>query len=143
FSDKTKLNVGINTAIENRIGGDIHFIQGKGDTIHSYFEENKTQRYSTQLSFDHKCNDKSFFNFKNSVSYFNRIINITNYRLDVTQTATFSEASYTNIRDITGMGAGVNLCADKMQKKQTDTFPLRKYNQITFGAFAQNSGKAN
>jgi iron complex outermembrane receptor protein len=64
FSDKTKLNVGINTAIENRIGGDIHFIQGKGDTIHSYFEENKTQRYSTQLSFDHKFNDKSFFNFK-------------------------------------------------------------------------------
>src|SRR5690606_39511158 len=50
FSDKTKLNVGINTAIENRIGGDIHFIQGKGDTIHSYFEENKTQRYSTQLN---------------------------------------------------------------------------------------------
>lgn len=99
FSDKTKLNVGINTAIENRIGGDIHFIQGKGDTIHSYFEENKTQRYSTQLSFDHKFNDKSFFNFKNSVSYFNRIINIPNYSFDGTQTATFSEASYTNIRE--------------------------------------------
>ena len=37
FSDKTKLNVGLNTAIENRIGGDIHYIQGNGDTIHSYF----------------------------------------------------------------------------------------------------------
>jgi outer membrane receptor for ferrienterochelin and colicins len=64
FSDKTKLNVGLNTAIENRIGGDIHYIQGNSDTIHSYFEENKTQRYSTQLSFDHKFNDKSFFNLK-------------------------------------------------------------------------------
>ena len=142
FSDKTKLNVGINTAIENRIGGDIHFIQGKGDTIHSYFEENKTQRYSTQLSFDHKFNDKSFFNFKNSVSYFNRIINIPNYSFDGTQTATFSEASYTNIREKTEWVAGVNLWSDNFQEKQTDTFPLRNYNQITFGLFAQNSWKA-
>lgn len=142
FSDKTKLNVGINTAIENRIGGDIHFIQGKGDTIHSYFEENKTQRYSTQLSFDHKFNDKSFFNFKNSVSYFNRIINIPNYSFDGTQTATFSEASYTNIREKTEWVAGVNLWSDNFQEKQTDTFPLRNYNQITFGSFAQNSWKA-
>lgn len=142
FSDKTKLNVGINTAIENRIGGDIHFIQGKGDTIHSYFEENKTQRYSTQLSFDHKFNDKSFFNFKNSVSYFNRIINIPNYSFDGTQTATFSEASYTNVRKKTEWVAGVNLWSDNFQEKQTDTFPLRNYDQITFGAFAQNSWKA-
>jgi outer membrane receptor for ferrienterochelin and colicins len=56
FNDKTKLNFGVNTAIENRIGGDIHFIEGKGDSIHSFFEENKTQRYSTQLTFDHKIN---------------------------------------------------------------------------------------
>ncbi len=142
FSDKTKLNVGINTAIENRIGGDIHFIQGKGDTIHSYFEENKTQRYSTQLSFDHKFNDKSFFNFKNSVSYFNRIINIPNYSFDGTQTATFSEASYTNIREKTEWVAGLNLSTDNFQEKQLDTFQLRDYNQITFGAFVQNSWKA-
>ena len=142
FSDKTKLNVGLNTAIENRIGGDIHYIQGNGDTIHSYFEENKTQRYSTQLSFDHKFNDKSFFNFKNSVSYFNRIINIPNYSFDGTQTATFSEASYTNVREKTEWVAGVNLWTDNFQEKQLDTFPLRNYDQITFGAFAQNSWKA-
>jgi outer membrane receptor for ferrienterochelin and colicins len=142
FSDKTKLNVGINTAIENRIGGDIHFIQGKGDTIHSYFEENKTQRYSTQLSFDHKFNDKSFFNFKNSVSYFNRIINIPNYSFDGTQTALSAKQAIPIKREKTEWVAGVNLWSDNFQEKQLDTFPLRNYNQITFGAFAQNSWKA-
>ena len=142
FSDKTKLNVGIITAIENRIVGDIHFIQGKSDTIHSYFEENKTQRYSTQLSFDHKFNDKSFFNFKNSVSYFNRIINIPNYSFEGKQTASFSEASYTHIKEKTEWVAGANLWSDNFQEKQLDTFPLRNYNQITFGAFARNSWKA-
>src|SRR5690554_1319956 len=142
FSDKTKLNVGINTAIENRIGGDIHFIQGKGDTIHSYFEENKTQRYSTQLSFDHKFNDKSFFNFKNSYSFFNRKISIPDYVFDGTQQATFTEASYTNSKEKSEWVAGLNLWTDNFQEKQLDTFQLRDYNQITFGAFVQNSWKA-
>src|SRR5690606_12836988 len=56
--------------------------------------------------------------------------------------ATFSEASYTNIRAKTEWVAGVNLWSDNFQEKQTDTFSLRNYNQITFGAFAQNSWKA-
>jgi iron complex outermembrane receptor protein len=38
--------------------------------------------------------------------------------------------------------AGLNLWTDNFQEKQLDTFPLRNYNQITFGAFAQNSWKA-
>lgn len=37
FSEKTKLNFGVNTTFENRLGGDINFIEGKGDSTHSYF----------------------------------------------------------------------------------------------------------
>ncbi|MFN0204587.1 MAG: TonB-dependent receptor [Bacteroidia bacterium] len=143
LSDKTKLNIGLNTAFENRIGGDLHYIQGKGDTLHSYFEENKTQRVSTQLSFDHQFNDNSFFNVKNSVSFFNRKINIPNYSFDGIQNATFSEASYTHVQEKTEWVAGINLWSDHFQEKQLDSFPLRNYNQVTFGAFAQNSWKAS
>lgn len=142
FNDKTKLNFGVNTAIENRIGGDIHFIEGKGDSTHSFFEENKTQRYSTQLTFDHKINDNSFFNFKNSYSFFNRKISIPDYVFEGTQLATFTEASYTNIKEKSEWVAGLNLWTDDFQEKQLDTFQLRDYNQITFGAFVQNSWKA-
>ena len=35
---------------EDRLGGDIEYIKGKGDDTHSYFEKNKTQRHSTQLT---------------------------------------------------------------------------------------------
>ena len=142
FNDKTKLNFGVNTAIENRIGGDIHFIEGKGDSIHSFFEENKTQRYSTQLTFDHRINESSSFNFKNSYSFFNRKISIPDYVFDGTQQATFTEASYTNSKEKSEWVAGVNLWTDNFQEKQLDTFQLRDYNQITFGAFVQNSWKA-
>src|SRR5690606_9258123 len=51
FNDKTKMNIGINPTIENRLGGDILYIKGKSDTTLQCFEENKTKRYSRQFGF--------------------------------------------------------------------------------------------
>jgi iron complex outermembrane receptor protein len=58
FNKKHNLNIGVNATYENRIGGDIKYIEGNGDNVHSYFEKNSTNRYSTQFSVDHKLNDK-------------------------------------------------------------------------------------
>jgi iron complex outermembrane receptor protein len=142
FNENTKFNFGINSAIENRIGGDINFIEGKSNINNPFFEENKTQRYSTQFTLDHKFNEKSFFTFKNSVSYFNRKIRIPDYNFDGTQIATFSEASYTKVGEKTEWVLGGNLWTDNFQERQVNTFPLRNYNQTTFGVFAQNIWKA-
>lgn len=142
FNDKTKMNFGINTTIENRLGGDMLYIQGKGDNTNQYFEENKTQRYSTQFVLDHIINENSSFQIKNSVSYFNRNTNIPNYEFDGTQTATFTEANYTNSTENSEWIAGVNLWTDNFKEKQITAFQLRDYNQTTFGAFIQNSIKA-
>ncbi|NAW51520.1 TonB-dependent receptor plug domain-containing protein [Elizabethkingia argentiflava] len=138
FNDHTKLNFGINTAVENRLGGDVEYIKGRGDSIHNYFEENKTQRYSTQLSFDHKIDDGNFINIKNSVSYFNRMINIPKYTFDGTQVSTFSEANYTHRKENTEWVTGVHLWTDNFKEKQFSEFLLRNYNQVTMGIFAQN-----
>lgn len=142
FNDKTKMNFGINTTIENRLGGDMLYIQGKGDNTNQYFEENKTQRYSTQFVLDHIINENSSFQIKNSVSYFNRNTTIPNYEFDGTQTATFTEANYTNSTENSEWVAGINLWTDNFKEKQIAAFPLRDYNQTTFGAFIQNSIKA-
>ena len=142
FNDKTKMNFGINTTIENRLGGDMLYIKGKGDNTHPYFEENKTQRYSTQFVFDHTVNENSFVQIKNSVSYFNRNTAIPNYEFEGTQTATFTEASYTHSKEKSEWVTGVNVWTDNFKEKQLTAFPLRDYNQTTFGAFVQNSFKA-
>ncbi|GIM58352.1 hypothetical protein CAPN007_05590 [Capnocytophaga canimorsus] len=142
FNDKTKMNFGINTTIENRLGGDMLYIKGKGDNTHQYFEENKTQRYSTQFVFDHTVNENSFVQIKNSVSYFNRNTAIPNYEFEGTQTATFTEASYTHSKEKSEWVTGVNVWTDNFKEKQITVFPLRDYNQTTFGAFVQNSFKA-
>ncbi|MBP8887870.1 MAG: TonB-dependent receptor [Flavobacterium sp.] len=142
FNDKTKMNFGVNTTIENRLGGDMLYIKGKGDNTNQYFEENKTQRYSTQFVFDHLIDEKSSFQIKNSVSYFNRNTTIPNYQFEGTQTATFTEANYTNSTEKSEWVAGVNIWTDNFKEKQITAFPLRDYSQNTFGAFVQNSFKA-
>jgi outer membrane receptor for ferrienterochelin and colicins len=142
FNDKTKLNFGINTTFENRLGGDMKFIAGKGDSSHSYFERNKTQRLSTQFTFDHKINEQSSFKIKNSIGYFNRIINSKNYGFNGTQYSTFSEATYVNNKEKSDWVAGINLLTDNFKEQPLSSLILRNYSQTTFGAFAQNTWNA-
>jgi len=139
FNDKTKLNFGINTTFENRLGGDMKFIEGKGDSTHSYFERNKTQRLSTQFTFDHKINEESSFKIKNSIGYFNRIINSKNYQFNGSQYSTFSEATYVNNKEKSDWVAGINLLTDNFKEQPLSSLILRNYNQTTFGAFVQNT----
>ena len=141
FNDKTKLNFGINTTFENRLGGDMKFIEGKGDSS-SYFERNKTQRLSTQFTFDHKINEESSFKIKNSIGYFNRIINSRNYGFNGTQYSTFSEATYVNNKEKSDWVAGINFLTDNFKEQPLSSLILRNYSQVTFGAFAQNTWNA-
>ena len=139
FTDKTKLNFGVNTTFENRLGGDMKYIEGNGDSIHSYFEKNKTNRISTQLTLDHRLNEESSFKFKNSVGYFNRIINNKNYIFNGTQYSTFSEAAYvTNLKKMDWV-AGVNLLTDRFKETSLAPAILRDYTQTTLGVFTQNT----
>ncbi|MGJ1431428.1 TonB-dependent receptor [Sphingobacterium spiritivorum] len=142
FNEKTKLNFGINTTIESRLGGDMLYIKGNGDNTNQYFEENKTQRYSTQFIFDHIINENSTVQVKNSVSYFNRNTTIPNYQFEGTQTASFTEANYTNSTEKSEWVTGINIWTDNFKEKQIMASPLRDYNQTTFGAFVQNSFNA-
>ncbi|MDQ6813603.1 MAG: TonB-dependent receptor, partial [Bacteroidota bacterium] len=139
FTDKTKFNFGLNTTFENRLGGDMKFIEGKGDSTHSYFERNKTKRLSTQLAFDHQINEESNFKIKNSVGYFNRIINSKGYTFNGTQYSTFTEATYVNKTDKSDWVAGANVLTDQFKENPTAQSILRNYNQNTFGAFVQNT----
>ncbi|MGL4631962.1 MAG: TonB-dependent receptor [Leadbetterella sp.] len=142
FNSKTKLNVGLNSAIENRIGGNIKFIEGKEANPNSFYEENETQRYSTQLTFDHKINSNSSIRLKNSYSYFDREITIPQYKFSGIQQATFTEASYTNNRSKTSEWiVGGNIWTDSFEEKRINTSNLRSYEQITLGAFIQNYWK--
>lgn len=141
LSENTNFNIGLNSMIENRLGGDIIYVEGKGDAEHSYFEKNKTQRHSSQLSFEHRFDKQNKLGVKNSITYFSRKIEIPDFTFDGDQLSSFSEVSYIHTKEKTEWVTGVNVWTDKFtEKKQTD-FPLRDYNMTTFGLFVQNNTK--
>lgn len=139
FTDKTTLNIGFNSTMEDRIGGDIKYIQNKGDSLHSYFEQNKTNRFSTQIALDHTINDKSRLSFKNSISYYDRTVAIPNFKFSGTQLASFSEAAYNHKGERSEWIAGLNLWTDKFTQDKLDTSKVVDYNYLTFGGFVQNT----
>ena len=142
FNKKTTAYFGVDAIYENRIGGDIKYIEGKGDSTHSYFEKNKTNRYSTQLSFEHIINNNTRFNFKNSVSYYNRSIQIPDYLFSGVQVSSYSEINVTYEKEKSEWIGGLNFLTDKFSQDKHDTIIPVNYNQNTIGAFIQNTWNA-
>jgi len=139
-SEKTTIMLGVNATVEDRIGGDMHFVEGETMANHNYFEQNKTQRLSTQFSLDHAFGKCSHFTLKNSVSYFNRDLTTPGYLFSGEQYSTFTEANYASHGEVMEWIAGTNLLTDNFKEQQTGS---RNYNQITAGVFVQNTFKAN
>ena len=141
LSDHTDFNIGINSMIENRLGGDMKYVEDKANEEHSYFESNKTQRHSSQMTFEHRFDEHNKLDVKNSLTYFSRKIEIPDFIFDGKQFSSFSELSYTHTRELTEWVAGANVWTDKFTEKKLTDFPLRNDNMTTFGLFVQNNTK--
>ena len=143
FSPQTTLSLGVNSMLEDRTGGDILYIKGRGDATHSYFEKNNSRRFSTQLALDHRLADGSGFVVKNAVTSFSRTITIPGYAFDGRQWSTYSEMAYSRQRDKMDWVGGVNLYTDNFTENPFNAFPKRDYTQTTLGGFVQNTWKAS
>ncbi|HEY9000987.1 MAG TPA: TonB-dependent receptor [Mucilaginibacter sp.] len=139
---RTTFIAGINATVEDRIGGDMQYLSGNGDTQHSYFEQNKTGRYSSQLELDHNINEREKWIIKNSVSYFGRSVTLPDYRFSGLQISSYSEANYAYSSAKMDWVAGLNYLTDNFNEDRNSTFPLRSYHYQTVGAFAQNTWNA-
>jgi outer membrane receptor for ferrienterochelin and colicins len=141
IKENTQLMIGGNVTTEKRTGGDIEFIKGNKST--GYTERNNTDRYSSQLVLDHHFNDKSQFILRNSINRFQRVIDVTSYVFNGTQTGTFSEATYSYHGERSEWNGGINFVTDHFEEIKLTTTPLRNYEQITTGLFIQNNIKVS
>jgi len=141
IKEKTQLMIGGNITTEKRTGGDIEYI--KGNKPSGYTERNNTDRYSSQLLLDHHFNDKSQFTLKNSINRFQRVIDVTSYVFNGTQTGTFSEATYSYHGKRSEWNGGINFVTDQFEEIQLTATPSRNYEQITTGLFIQNNLKVS
>ncbi len=142
FNDKTTGFAGFNTTIEERTGGDIRYIKDGPDAEHTYFEKNNTNRLSTQLGLDHSPGEHAKLSFKNSISFYDRTIEIPTFRFSGDQLSTFSEATYSKKGERSEWITGFNLWTDKFDQNKVDTAAVVDYNYTTVGAFVQNTWNA-
>lgn len=139
LSDKTSFNIGFNSTIEDRIGGDMKYIEGTGDSIRSYFEQNNTVRISSQMGFEQIVNEKSKFVFKNSISYYDRYIEIPGFKFSGIQLSSFSEDAYYHRTEKAEWIVGLNFWMDRFTQNKVDIARVLDYNYYIFGAFVQNT----
>ena len=138
FNDRTTLDIGVNTVVEERTGGNIDYIEGK-EVESPYFERNNTERITTRAGFHTAFDDGSSLSVKNSFSFFERKIEIPDFVFSGDQFASFNEISYnfgeSNFEWVTGL----NLWIDRFdQDIDMESQPV-DYNHVTFGGFVQNN----
>lgn len=141
FKEGATLSFGLNSNFEDRLGGDMQYIDG-AKREGRYFERNKTKRLSTQLSFSYPAGQNAELNVKNSLSYFNRRMDIPGYTFKGRQYGSFTEANYRRNGDKLEWIGGINLWTDQFKEDQPEQGPLRDYTQTTAGAFVQLNFKA-
>ncbi|MBR9999176.1 MAG: TonB-dependent receptor [Cyclobacteriaceae bacterium] len=138
FNDRTELYAGTNIIFENRLGGNMDYVKGK-QPENAYFEENETARISTQLGLEHRLTDYAKIEVKNSVSHYQRTIEIPGYIFSGTQRSSFSEINFSHVKNRSEWVMGLNLWTDKfIQSEGTSDQPL-DYRNATLGVFLQNT----
>lgn len=135
-SAKTKIVLGASATVENRLGGNMDYI--KESTSSGYYEKNKSERFSTQLSVDHDFGTCSHFTLKQSISWFNRRITTPGYAFEGKQTNGFTEANYSRHGEIAEWVAGINLWNENFNEAEQSNSPSRSFQQNTIGVFVQN-----
>ncbi len=134
------ITFGVNTTFEDRLGGDMKYVEGEGDSVHSYFENNRTDRVSTQLEVDVTLGERGLLRLRNSVSHAGRLLETPTSRFDGAQFSSFSEIAFVSGPQEMEWITGLNLWTDDFTEA-TVTIP-RNYSHQIYGGFAQSTWRA-
>ncbi|WP_288373721.1 TonB-dependent receptor [uncultured Algoriphagus sp.] len=142
FSERSNLIAGVNFIQEERLGGNMDFIEGR-PVNDPYFEANNTDRISTELTFQTKWADQNSLTFKNSLNFFNREIEIPDYLFEGRQISSFSELNWSSTGSKSSWITGLNLWTDQFDQRAGDLSNPLDYSLTTVGAFVQNIWNAS
>jgi len=136
FNDKNNLVIGGTFITEERTGGAIPEIDGTQDTVYTYTEKNKSNRFASQIKYDHLITADSRMTIKNSVGYFNRDLFLPSYSFSGKQLSSFSEAVLISAREKFEWLLGLNLITEKFID-ESNVNNKRDYFDLTLGMFSQ------
>lgn len=138
ISSNSELQLGLSSTIDQRTGGDMEVIKGNTDNEHVFTEENKSERYSSQLMFQNKTGKRTI-SVKNSISYFKRDLSIPNYQFIGNQLSGFSEIMLSlNVSENVDWQFGANHYLERFKEGDHGN-TNRDYTHNTVGVFIQNT----
>jgi len=138
--EKTHLIIGNTTSYQNRKGGDVFVIRGKGDDFHQYFENNNSIRNITTFQLERQFADGSRLVAKQSLAFFNREIEIPDYRFEGRQFNSYTDISYLRTVNDHVLVLGFNAVYDQFRETPNLNTPIpRDETRTTFGGYAQDS----
>jgi outer membrane receptor for ferrienterochelin and colicins len=126
----------------NRIGGDIHVIRSQADSLHTYYEQNKTLRNTTTFEFNRKISDSTRITIKQSASIFQREIKIPNYIFTGNNINSFTDASYLHTLKKHSIIGGISFIADVFKEAQNQRGINRDNSSYTGGIYIQDTWDA-
>ncbi|EMR03647.1 TonB-dependent receptor [Cesiribacter andamanensis] len=139
WGEGTTLWLGLNAALEERTGGNIQALESELAPPGGFVEQNNSKRLSSQLTFDRQLEGGAALALRNSISFFDREIQLPDYRFSGQQWASFSEASYAFGPEENRWIGGLNLFTDGFTEAHPQGMAARDYQHTTLGAFAQHS----
>lgn len=137
LSEQTTINAGVNVIVEDRLGGNIDYAEGK-DVDNPYFEKNETERISSQLQLNHEINEKATITIRNSLNFYDRTVEVPDYLFSGNQASSFSEVNIGLVENETEWIAGVNLWTDSFDETKDIDGQDLGFSDHVFGVFAQN-----
>lgn len=138
IDSNSSLSFGINAGIETRKGGDMQVLKDKADINHSYYENNVSSRYSSQIKYNKTFSNNSVLSIKNSFGLFKRGIERNNYDFNGRQFSEFTEVSYLLPHNKSEWIFGLNHVYDNFRQLGQVQQNLNYTNSV-LGLFIQNT----
>ena len=135
-NSKSLFMIGNSFSSGNRKGGDMQVLQNKGDLYHTYFEKNKTVRNTTTVEFDTKFENNNAIKLKQSLSFYDRTINIPNYEFAGLNTNAYTDISCVWNKKNQTIISGINILYDKFQQKNANALDAKSF---TTGIYGQHT----
>ena len=118
----TTLSLGISGTVEERTGGDMEVLNHGVSSTRTFFEENSSTRLSSQFRVDRKLNGSStnflkgdgVLTFKNSVSFFDRKIEVPGYQFE-------GQVSFSSEIAVTMTGRTVDFPLELLTERKSST----------------------
>jgi outer membrane receptor for ferrienterochelin and colicins len=141
---KMELYLGAGMTKENRKGGSMSKIRNESPDTLYFLDEQESSRTTTQFSANYKIDNTKTISLKNSISSFDRYINIreailgTSTTFGGNQLNSFTELNLNINKEKQNINIGLNALADKFTEDNSINQPLRNQEFNTLGLYVNH-----